>query len=301
MAQIKPTSDLDFVDDSYYLALFDQDEEEIFPPSDDKYAEELQFQEALMSSAISSQMTTSVSKPCRIHASSPILIQATPHLELLEMETTEAGESSLSFCEICVERKESDQMFTTGSCVHSYCSDCISKHVLTRVEESITIITCPGVNCKAVLELDICRPVLPDLVVHRWEDALCQEFINTSQRLYCPFRDCSAPLLNDNGGEDIRESECPFCHRLFCARCNVPWHPGIECEDYQRLNEDERGTADLMVRELAKEKKWARCPRCKYYVERTQGCPHMTCRSVKILLISNTITSSMILNYNTSS
>ncbi|XVE88530.1 hypothetical protein DITRI_Ditri19aG0076600 [Diplodiscus trichospermus] len=288
MAQIIPTSDLDSVDDFYYSALFDQDEDEIFPPSDDKYAEELQFQEALMSSTISSQMGNSISNPCIAHASSPILIQAMPHPELIEMGTPEAGESSLSFCEICVERKESDQMFTTESCVHSYCFDCIGKHVLTRIEESITIITCPGLNCRTVLELDTFRSVLPEALVHRWEDALCQEFLNASQRFYCPFRDCSAPLLNDDGGEIIRESECPFCHRLFCAQCYVPWQPGIGCEDFQRLNEDERGREDLMVRELAKEKKWARCPKCMYYVERTEGCPHMSC-SVQVNFLKKSI------------
>ncbi|OMO65972.1 Zinc finger, C6HC-type [Corchorus olitorius] len=278
MAQIAPNCDLDFIDEFYYSALFDRNEEEIFPPFDGKYAEELQFQEALMSSAISLETRNNISNPFICHASSSVLIQAMPQPELMETETKGQGESSLSFCEICVERKESDQMFKTETCVHSYCLDCIGKHVLTRVEESITIITCPGVNCKAMLELDACRLLLPEVVIHRWEDALCQEFINGSLRFYCPFRDCSAPLLNDDGGEVIRESECPFCHRLFCAQCSVPWHSGINCEDFQRLNEDERGREDLMVRELAKEKKWARCPKCNFYVERTEGCPHMICR-----------------------
>ncbi|OMO91949.1 Zinc finger, C6HC-type [Corchorus capsularis] len=181
-------------------------------------------------------------------------------------------------CKIYVERKESDQMFTIQSCFQSYCFDCIGKHVVTRVEENITIIKCPGVNCKAVLELDVCRAVLPQVVIDRWEDALCQEFIDASQKFYCPFRDCSATLLKDDGGKVMMESECPFCHRLFCAQCSVPWHPGINCEDFQRLNEDERGREDLMVRELAKEKNWARCPKCNFYVERTEGCPHIICR-----------------------
>ncbi|PPS02883.1 hypothetical protein GOBAR_AA17775 [Gossypium barbadense] len=217
MAQITPSSDLDFVDDFYYSALFDEDEHEIFPPSDDKYAEELQFQEALMSSTVFSEMgNNDICNPCIAHASSPLLIQGLPQPELLEMETEESGESSLSFCEICVERKENDQMFTTQSCNHSYCSDCISKHVSTRVEENLTVVRCPGVHCETVLELDECRPLLPEV-------------------------------------------------------CYVPWHPGITCEDFQRLNEDERGREDLMVRELAQEKKWARCPKCKYYVERTVG------------------------------
>ncbi|GMI73000.1 hypothetical protein HRI_000969300 [Hibiscus trionum] len=236
-----------------------------------------------MSSAVhSSQISKAISNSFITLVSPSILIQAMPHPASIDIETKEAaaaGESSsLSFCEICVERKENEVMFTTERCLHSYCRDCITKHVSTRVEQSTTIITCPGENCRAVLELHTCRPLLPEAVVHRWEDALCLEFINASQRFYCPFVDCSVPLLNDVGGEVIRESECPFCHRLFCAQCSVPWHTGIECEDFQRLNEDERGREDLMVRELARENKWARCPKCNYYIERTEGCPHMTCR-----------------------
>ncbi|KAJ1423765.1 IBR domain [Sesbania bispinosa] len=90
--------------------------------------------------------------------------------------------------------------------------------------------------------------------------------------------DCSAMMLDDIEGQDIKESECPFCHRLFCARCHVPWHPGVPCEEFQKLNEDERGKEDLVVRELAHEKKWSsRCPKCKFNVENTEGYLHMIC------------------------
>ncbi|KAK8641939.1 hypothetical protein V6N13_011307 [Hibiscus sabdariffa] len=51
----------------------------------------------------------------------------------------------------------------------------------------------------------------------------------------------------------------------------VPWHPGISCEEYQTLGEGERGRDDLMVRNLAKEKKWRNCPSCRFLVERTEG------------------------------
>ena len=35
-----------------------------------------------------------------------------------------------------------------------------------------------------------------------------------------------------------------------------------------------------MPRELAREKKWRRCLQCKFYVEKTEGCLHITSRSV---------------------
>jgi E3 ubiquitin-protein ligase RNF144 len=51
----------------------------------------------------------------------------------------------------------------------------------------------------------------------------------------------------------------PFCHRLFCAWCHVPWHHGVACEEFQKLNVDERENEDLLLlRELANQKKMAR-------------------------------------------
>ncbi|PNX78649.1 putative E3 ubiquitin-protein ligase RNF217-like protein, partial [Trifolium pratense] len=55
----------------------------------------------------------------------------------------------------------------------------------------------------------------------------------------------------------------------------------IGCEEYQKLNVDERGREDLLVRELANQKKWKRCPRCRFYVEKNEGCLHITCRQDK--------------------
>jgi E3 ubiquitin-protein ligase RNF144 len=198
-----------------------------------------------------------------------------------QLATKEAGESSHSFCDICVERKDSDQMFRNERCVHSFCSDCITKHISIKIQDGITVVSCPGLECKGVLELDDCRLFLPKDVTERWDEVLCRALFASEMMFYCPFKDCSAMLVNDKEeGEVIRQSECPFCHRLFCAQCCVPWHPGIECEEFQRLNESEREREDLMLSELAREKKWRRCPDCKYYVERTEGCLHMTCRSV---------------------
>ncbi|KAJ9189833.1 hypothetical protein P3X46_001085 [Hevea brasiliensis] len=261
-------SALNFADDFYLSLLFDDEEQQevVFPFSDAKYAEELQFQEALIGSVINFHMKKN-------NPSSVLMIEAPPRQNLLEV-----GQWSLRFSQICAEMKHSDQMFETERCVHSYCSDCISKHVAAKIHDSVTIITCPGLNCKAVLELDTCRAKLSKGVIDRWEESLCEELISASQRFYCPFKDCSAMLVADNEGEAIREAECPFCHRLFCARCYVPWHSGVECEVFQSLNEDERGREDLMFIEIAKDKKWSRCPHCKFYVERTDGCPHMICR-----------------------
>ncbi|XWS16087.1 hypothetical protein CRYUN_Cryun34aG0055600 [Craigia yunnanensis] len=269
----KVSSDFDFTEEIYLLEVLDGNEGGDLQQLNSKLAEQLQFQDAIFFSV--KEMSTSTSRSMNTQASSSMPTHKP------RKSAKKAGESSPSYCEICVDRKERHQMFTISSCSHSFCSDCISMYVKTRLEQNITIIMCPGENCKFILELEACRPLLPKEVINLWEDLLCEELLcATGGTLYCPFQDCSALLLNDNQAEVITETECPFCHRLFCAQCHVSWHPGISCEEYQKLNEDERGREDLMMRNLAKENKWRRCPSCHIIVERTEGCLHMTCRLI---------------------
>lgn len=181
-------------------------------------------------------------------------------------------------CEICcVEDKPISDAFRVLGCNHSYCTDCIAKYVAVRLQDNITAISCPVSDCAGYIEPQHCRFILPKQVFDRWGDALCEAVILASERFYCPYRDCSALLIRD-GYEAIEQSECPSCNRLFCAGCEVPWHVGISCADFQKLNEDERSKEDIMLMNLAKSKKWMRCPKCKVFVSRIDGCLFMRCR-----------------------
>ncbi|KAL8502156.1 hypothetical protein ACS0TY_021316 [Phlomoides rotata] len=202
---------------------------------------------------------------------------------------SERSSSSPSLCEICAERKDEDDMFPLH-CVHNFCTDCISKHVSIIIKKRRALVTntdeaakisCPVIDCTAVLETDKLRAVLPADVVSMWDDILCESLISPTMKFYCPYKDCSGLLVREGGeGEVIRESECPFCHRLFCAKCNVAWHSGVGCEERERLKEEEEREreAELKFLDLAKKKEWQRCPNCKFYVDKREGCLHMTCR-----------------------
>ncbi|XVF88959.1 hypothetical protein PTKIN_Ptkin19aG0093300 [Pterospermum kingtungense] len=199
---------------------------------------------------------------------------------------TEPGESSSSpqanldpsfFCEICVEPKQANESFNIKGCSHAYCTDCMIKYVASKLQDNITAIRCPVGNCEGSLEPEYCRSILPREVFDRWGDALCEAMVLASERFYCPFKDCSMLLIND-GGQVVKESECPNCWRLFCAQCKVPWHAGIECGDFQKLHKNEREREDIMLMNLAKQKKWGRCPKCRFVVEKIMGCKYILCR-----------------------
>ncbi|KAH7680007.1 E3 ubiquitin-protein ligase RNF144 protein [Dioscorea alata] len=225
---------IDLVDDMYFSALYD--EEEVFPISDEKYADELQLQEVLISGTIAQ-----------------------------------------TFCKICMEVAPSSNMFQNNNCAHVFCRACLSQHIAAKLQENITVIKCPEVHCKGVLEPEICQDIVPKDVFERWETALCESMDIGACKFYCPFSDCSAMMLDD-ADEMVVQAECPVCRRLFCAQCKVAWHAGISCQKFQSLDVNERGKDDLILLELAKRNRWMRCPKCNFFVEKVEGCLHITCR-----------------------
>jgi len=100
-------------------------------------------------------------------------------------------------------------------------------------------------------------------------------------------RSSAMMLVDDDGGDvrDVAESECPSCRRLFCARCAVaPWHAGVTRAEYKGLRKEDRGKEDMLLLEMAKGRKWKRCPKCEFFVEKRDGCLHITCRYAVLLL-----------------
>ncbi|CAN4116582.1 unnamed protein product [Withania somnifera] len=188
-------------------------------------------------------------------------------------------------CDICVDEKSTSEIFKIMGCTHSYCKECIAKYVGSKIQENISMILCPVLGCNGVLEPYNCRSILPKNVFDRWGDVLCEAMILGSEKFYCPFKDCSALFTIDENacvgsgdGYVVTQSECPECRRLFCAKCKVVWHSGIMCEEFQKLNKDEREREDIQLMQLAKGQQWQRCPRCRMYVVRSDGCAQMRCR-----------------------
>lgn len=198
----------------------------------------------------------------------------------------EVGESSNpplpkpdSYCSICMESKFKYECFALKNCSHVYCSSCVSQYVEAKVEDNVTSIRCPDPSCKdGYLEPEMCQSILKPEVFNRWGHALCEAMIGM-MKFYCPFKDCSALLMDERFlGEVIMESECPHCFRLFCAQCKVPWHSGLDCAEFANLGAEEREREDIMLRNMAKQSHWQRCPMCNFYVERISGCMFIKCR-----------------------
>ncbi|XP_075641132.1 E3 ubiquitin-protein ligase HEL1 [Castanea sativa] len=207
-----------------------------------------------------------------------------PLLETGQSSSSKPNNQNSSFeflCEICAEPKSGNESFSIKGCDHAYCTECMAMYVASKLQDNITAIRCPVPECvEGLLEPEQCRSILPKDVFDRWGNALCEAVIPASQKFYCPFKDCSALLLDDTSesGDSIRESHCPYCYRMFCAQCKVPWHSDIDCDQFQKLHQNEREREDIMLLNLAQNKSWSRCPSCRFYVDKNQGCMFIKCR-----------------------
>ncbi|KAL9228483.1 hypothetical protein vseg_004061 [Gypsophila vaccaria] len=257
-----------FVDESYLIALINDDS---IPISDEKYANELSIQEALVSSYIPLQ------NPTITHNRST---KTEPKKPRRILENGESSQTKKIFCNICMEMKESREIFTgLPQCDnnHAFCTECVTCYVTSKIKENISLVECPYPKCQNRIDPNNCMNILPREVFVRWENALCEALILGSEKFYCPYKECSALMVAD-ATEAVGQAECPNCRKLFCARCQVKWHVGVTCEEFKLLRDDERGYDDLMVLKLAKDNKWRRCRNCSFYVEKSDGCLHMTCR-----------------------
>ncbi|XP_022731385.1 probable E3 ubiquitin-protein ligase RNF217 [Durio zibethinus] len=177
-------------------------------------------------------------------------------------------------CEICVEPRPLDISFNVKGCAHFYCIGCTVKYIESKLDDNVTRIPCPVTNCQGLLEPDFCRDILPRDLFNRWGKALCESAFLGSEKIYCPYKDCSALLIND-GKNATKNFRCPFCKRVFCVQCKVAWHSGVDCAKFQKLK---KLGSDAMLVDLAKRKKWRQCPKCNYYVEKSAGCYYVKCR-----------------------
>nr|XP_019068489.1 E3 ubiquitin-protein ligase RNF144A-like [Solanum lycopersicum] len=108
---------------------------------------------------------------------------------------------------------------------------------------------------------------------HSASEKLCEYSVLGLTWCYCPNRNCSALILDECGGFATR-SKCPSCKKLFCFQCKLPWHAGFQCEQSGAL----RDKNDVAFSKLAEGEKWQRCPKCRSFVQLSEGCRHITCR-----------------------
>nr|XP_025884799.1 probable E3 ubiquitin-protein ligase RNF217 [Solanum lycopersicum] len=172
-----------------------------------------------------------------------------------------------------IKKFQEHELENQNLCVHPFCIDCITTYISVKLVDNIVEIPCPFPNCNHFLDPIGCRNLMDSDLFDKWSEKLCEYSVLGLTRCYCPYQNCSALILDECGGVATL-SKCPNCKRLFCFRCKLPWHAGFQCEESGALRDENDFTFGM----LAEREKWQRCPKCRSFVQLSEGCRYITCR-----------------------
>ena len=192
-----------------------------------------------------------------------------------ESECFNETESQLIKCVICLEEFSIHDHFPLETCNDFYHTKCFNEYLLSQINQRRFPITCP--QCKKTLEdQDIYERIDPQSYKN-YTKFLLDGFVSTHASEYscCPTPDC--PYVFVANGQSFYQ--CEVCKKQYCLTCRVEYHNKMNCKQYQQTIIDKKtALADTEFLNFVKGTNYKQCPNCKFWVEKSSGCNHMTCR-----------------------
>lgn len=158
-------------------------------------------------------------------------------------------------------------------CNHYFCGDCWYEYMKEKISKADVLkINCMQKDCPTILKEDFIKRVLGE---DRDLKDKYNKFSERKRRLesnknykICPIPDCDGYAEKKSDKE--KYVKCNYGHE-FCFICYKPPHGNEPCEEV--LDQDfEHWKKNVVVK---------RCPHCKFYTEKNEGCNHMTCPECK--------------------
>ncbi|KAJ3298290.1 hypothetical protein HDU79_011577 [Rhizoclosmatium sp. JEL0117] len=164
-------------------------------------------------------------------------------------------------------------------CSHIYCLICFKSYIASKVGNSSFPISCAAVGCSIEITPSIACKYLQSDALTTYETKLLE--FSIVNKFFCPNKKCSAVMDLGVDKESLRilhenyPEICLTCSESVCVVCDVLWHKGMSCAQFQNLPLDERCKEDLEIHLMIKREKWTRCPKCHSPIDKVDGCNHV--------------------------
>ena len=175
-------------------------------------------------------------------------------------------------CGICGDKIEySDSYKIKINCGHVFCADCWENYLQEKINNAnVAKISCMQHGCSVLLTKEFIKRILnnDDVLIKKYEKFLeRQNLLMSNKKIkFCPIPDCDGYAEKKND----KYVKCNFGHD-FCFECLKQPHGKKKCDEI--IDED--------FEEWKKHKIVKRCPNCKMWTEKNEGCNHMTCVECK--------------------
>ncbi|KAJ8092737.1 hypothetical protein PM082_007066 [Marasmius tenuissimus] len=191
---------------------------------------------------------------------------------------TDFSTASESSCPICL--TEVSNPVKLG-CGHEYCTACL-RHFFTADIKNFPI-ACVG--DEATCMKPIALPTIQKFLTQSQFNTLLETAFTTHiERNPQTYRYCNTPdcrqiygcVSNSSATARTTASRCPSCLATVCTKCHEEAHDGMTCEE-RRIQADP-AEQERLNDAWARDAGVKRCPSCRVWIEKTEGCNHMSCR-----------------------
>ncbi|CAH1266253.1 ARIH1 [Branchiostoma lanceolatum] len=170
--------------------------------------------------------------------------------------------------------------FALQGCLHWFCRECWENHVVTKVKQGLTDITCPECECSEVVDDTALMVLLPARLYRRYERRVRNVAVDSNDSLHwCRDSKCGRVVSVAFAGEvgDPVPVRCE-CGSMWCTSCRAEPHWPATCQQAQEhlLELKDRNPLGLLE-EATYTAMTKKCPSCNHPMEKNGGCPHMSC------------------------
>ncbi|XP_064810194.1 probable E3 ubiquitin-protein ligase RNF144A-A isoform X3 [Oncorhynchus masou masou] len=157
------------------------------------------------------------------------------------------------------------------------CKLCLGEFPL---EQMTTISQCQCVFC-TLIECIVATAIMQRYKKLQFE----REVLLDPCRTWCPSSSCQAVCqLKEMEVAQPQLVKCAVCTLEFCSACKANWHPGQVCppqENNLPITAFLPGETSSFYKSDDDDGPIKRCPKCKVYIERDEGCAQMMCKNCK--------------------
>ena len=174
------------------------------------------------------------------------------------------GRATHTFCSACMEEcarfdtLELECKRPGDTVQHAYCRSCLTDLLRTSLTDTTLF---PPRCCGSRIPVAACIELCPPDLIKRYMEKEVE--LESPNPVYCSNRYCAKFIKPENMTADV--ATCLGCGEETCTTCKNPRHRGLCPED----------PTVQMLMDVAGQKRWQRCPKCRTMVELREGCYHM--------------------------
>ena len=205
--------------------------------------------------------------------------------ELFKTKKRNVEKPKMTNCIFCLENFNQNEIVNPIlECKNHVHGKCLINYIETELNNNHFPIKCP--ICQNNQRHEINYKILLDSLLLNDKDDLAKKLETISLNhlaqtnpeivTFCPTPGCSYMCFFDKASYHLN---CPLCMKSYCLKCKTEWHHNLTCEQYQyqKNKKTEELINDQKFDEYIRGNNCKQCPQCKRWVEKINGCDHITC------------------------